>query len=57
MVTLEADVKKAVDWIAEQIRDAPDANRAALIDQASQRFGLSPLQAEFLYRQFLRKDA
>ncbi len=53
MVRLEADVKKAVNWITEEIREHPDSDRATLIDQASQRFGLSPLQAEFLYRQFL----
>jgi len=49
-------VKKAVDWIAEQIRQNPAADRSRLIDEASQRFGLSPLQAESLYRQFLRRE-
>jgi hypothetical protein len=51
MANLEVNVKKAVDWIAAQLRENPGADRSALVDQASQRFGLSPLQAEFLYRQ------
>lgn len=55
MISLEAGVKKAVEWIAEQLRDNAGADRLALIDEASQRFGLSPLQTDFLYRQFLQK--
>jgi len=45
MANLEVNVKKAVDWIAAQLRENPGADRSALVDQASQRFGLSPLQA------------
>jgi len=55
MIALEAGVKKAVEWITEQLRNNAGADRAALIDEASQRFGLSPLQTDFLYRQFLQQ--
>lgn len=53
MIALESGMKKAVDWIAERLRENADASRLALIDEAGQRFGLSPLQTDFLYRQFL----
>ena len=54
MIGSEAALKKAIDWIAEQLRENPGTPRAALIDQASLRFGLSPAQGEFLFRQFLQ---
>jgi len=53
MTTPDPGVRQAVNWIAERMRENADANRLALIDEASQRFGLSPLQTDFLYRQFL----
>lgn len=53
MIALEIGVKKAVEWIVDRLREDREADRSALIDQASQRFGLSPLQTEFLYRKFL----
>lgn len=46
----EAPVKQAVKWIDEQLNDDPHANRATLVDEASRRFDLSPLDADFLYR-------
>jgi hypothetical protein len=46
----EAPVKQAVKWLDDQLRDNPRADRTALIDEASRRFDLSPLDAEFLYR-------
>ena len=55
MIPLETGVKKAVDWIAERLRENAAADRLALIDEASQRFGLSPLQTDFLYSQFSRR--
>ena len=55
MISLEAGVKKAVEWTTEQLRNNAGADRVALIDEASQRFGLSPLQTDFLYRQFLQQ--
>lgn len=46
----EAPVKQAVKWIDDRLRDDPRADRAALVDEASRRFDLSPLDADFLYR-------
>jgi hypothetical protein len=47
---LEVGLKKALDWILEQRQTQPKASLAPLIDQASRKFDLSPLQADFLYR-------
>jgi hypothetical protein len=46
----EAPIKQAVKWIDDELHDHPDADRMGLIDQASRRFDLSPLDAEFLVR-------
>lgn len=46
----EAPIKQAVKWIDEQLADRPDADRTKLIDEASRRFDLSPLDEDFLLR-------
>jgi len=46
----EAPVKQAVKWVDDRLRDHPHADRLSLIDEASRRFDLSPLDADFLYR-------
>jgi hypothetical protein len=46
----EAPIKQAVQWIDDQLLDNPYADRTALIDAASKKFDLTPLDAEFLYR-------
>src|SRR4030095_8501471 len=46
----EAPIKQAVKWIDYQLHDNPALNRLKLVDEASRRFDLSPLDAEFLLR-------
>lgn len=46
----EPNVKRALDWVLAELREDPDTPRGRLIDQASRRFDLTPLQADFLYR-------
>lgn len=46
----EAPIKQAVNWIDDQLRDHPDADRLKLVDEASRRFDLSPLDEDFLVR-------
>jgi hypothetical protein len=53
----EAPIKQAVAWIDEQLRDRPDANRMTLVDEASRRFDLSPLDADFLVRHLAERRA
>jgi hypothetical protein len=47
----EPNVKRALDWILDRLADDPDAKRGALVDEASRQFDLTPLEADFLYRQ------
>ena len=46
----EAPIARAVKWIDDQLMDRPQADRLKLVDEAAQRFDLTPLDAEFLYR-------
>lgn len=46
----EAPIKQAITWIDERLREKPGADRVKLVDQASQRFDLTPLDADFLFR-------
>jgi hypothetical protein len=46
----EAPIKQAVKWIEDQLIDHPDADRVKLVDEASRRFDLSPLDTDFLSR-------
>jgi hypothetical protein len=46
----EAPIKQAVKWIDDQLEDNRGADRVKLVDEASRRFDLSPLDADFLFR-------
>jgi hypothetical protein len=46
----ETPIKQAVAWIEEQLEDNPKIDRVKLIDEASRRFDLSPLDQDFLFR-------
>lgn len=50
MAAGEAPIKQAIKWIDEQLRDNPAADRVTLLDEASRRFDLTPLDADFLLR-------
>lgn len=54
-VKLEAGTSRAVEWIVNCLKNDPRADRVALIEQASLKFNLSPLEAEFLYGRFLQR--
>ena len=47
----EAPIKQAVAWIEERLREQPAADRVKLVDEAGRRFDLTPLDADFLFRQ------
>ena len=53
----EAPIKAAVQWIDEQLRDRPDADRVTLVDEASRRFDLTPLDEDFLVRQIAQRGS
>ena len=46
----EAPIKQAIEWIDEKLREQPGANRMRLVDEASRRFDLTPLDEDFLLR-------
>jgi hypothetical protein len=50
MATGEAPIKQAVQWIDDQLVDQPSADRMKLVDEASRRYDLSPLDTDFLFR-------
>jgi len=50
MAVGEGPIKQAVKWIDEQLRNHPDADRLKLVDEASRRFDLTPLDTDFLIR-------
>ncbi len=52
----EAPIRQAVKWIEDQLVDDPKADRTMLIDAASKRFDLTPLDAEFLYRHLAERS-
>ena len=46
----EAPIKQAIMWIDEQLIEKPSADRMKLVDEASRRFDLTPLDEDFLLR-------
>jgi hypothetical protein len=52
----EAPIKQAVKWIEDQLVDRPQADRVKLVDEASRRFDLTPLDEEFLYRHLAERS-
>jgi hypothetical protein len=52
----EAPIRAAVKWIDEQLRDNPSVDRVKLVDEASRRFDLSPLDEEFLLRHIAERS-
>lgn len=51
---MERGLREAMKWINGELQDDPKANVNRLIDQASQQFNLTPLQTDFLYREYAR---
>jgi hypothetical protein len=51
----EGPIKQAVQWLDEQLRARPDADRLTLVDAASRRFDLSPADSDFLFRHLAQR--
>ncbi len=56
MTVGESPIKHAVKWIDEQLHDNPNADRLKLVDEASRRFDLTPLDADFLIRHLAERN-
>ncbi len=52
----EPNLRRALKWLLDRLADDPKANRSELIDQASREFDLTPLEADFLYRQLTEAE-
>ncbi len=57
MAAGEAPIKQAVKWLDDQLQDNPTADRVKLVDEASRRFDLTPLDTDFLYRHLAQRKA
>jgi hypothetical protein len=45
-------LRSALTWLSERRREEPSAARGKLIDEAALRFDLTPLEVDFLTRQW-----
>jgi hypothetical protein len=50
---MDRSLEEAVRFISMELRDNPESNKSKLIEIASQRFDLNPLQTEFLVNKFI----
>jgi len=51
----QPNIRRALQWVLDRLADDPNAKRSELIDQASREFDLTPLEADFLYRQLVEE--
>jgi hypothetical protein len=51
----QPNIRRALTWVLDRLADDPNAKRSELIDQASREFDLTPLEADFLYRQLIEE--
>lgn len=47
-------IRRALRWLDERVREDPDASRAKLVAAAGARFDLSPLEEDFLLRNWAK---
>jgi hypothetical protein len=52
----EAPIKQAIKWIDEKLHERPGADRLKLVDEASLRFDLTPLDTDFLLRHLAERS-
>ena len=50
MAAGESGLKQAIKWIDDKLASDPKADRLRLIDEASRKFDLTPLDGDFLLR-------
>jgi hypothetical protein len=46
------DLRKAVKWISEERQSRPQRKLAKLVEEASVKFDLSPVDGEYLFKFF-----
>mgnify|MGYP001313496521 CR=1 FL=1 len=45
---MDESIKNAVKYISEVLKETPGADKLKLVDDASKKFDLNPMQTEFL---------
>jgi hypothetical protein len=50
------DLRRAISWISEERSNGTDLSNQELIQQASLKFNLSPLKADYLIRWIKKAD-
>jgi hypothetical protein len=53
--TASAQLKKAIKWLSESVREHPETDREHIIRQAGIRFDLTPKECQFLQNNFTHK--
>jgi hypothetical protein len=53
-IHLEIGVRRAIEWISHKRQENPKESLSLLVEEACRQFDLSPLQADFLYRHFVK---
>ena len=48
-------LRRALRWLDERVRDEPKADRGKLVNEASVRVDLKPMEADFVLQNWLRK--
>ena len=50
---MEESMKNAIRYISDQLKDEPEYNKNKLVEEASRKYDLSPLQTEFLLNKYV----
>lgn len=50
---MEESLKNAVKYMSEKLKDNPDEDRSVLVEDASRKYDLNPMQTEFLINKFV----
>lgn len=48
-------IRRALRWLDDRVQDDPRVDRARLVGEAATRFDLTPLEEDFLLRNWVRK--
>ncbi len=46
-------IRKAVKWISEMVKEYPEKDRKAIIEEAEIKFDLTPKECQFLHDKFI----
>jgi hypothetical protein len=49
-------LRRALRWLDDRVKDEPKVERGTLVNEAAQRFDLSPVETEFLLSNWVRQS-